>query len=121
MHRFIVTVRERKKKLNAEARQLLAAQQEKKRSGLTWPQSFDLPMLSEWMHLTLPLAMRGLDQCDLALTLAVRLMEKRPTVVWPSPTKSHTKIQILHMNSSTCLVWQKLTKKPSLILAQNER
>jgi hypothetical protein len=107
--------------LVAEARQLLAAQQEKKRSGLTWPQSFDLPMLSEWMHLTLPLAMRGLDQCDLALTLAVRLMEKRPTVVWPSPTKSHTKIQILHMNSSTCLVWQKLTKKPSLILAQNER
>ena len=38
--------------LVGEARQLLIAQQEKKRSGLMWQQSFDLPMLYEWMHLT---------------------------------------------------------------------
>lgn len=44
--------------------------------GSTWLQSSDLPMLSEWVH---SLGQRGLDQCDLALTLAVRLMEKRPS------------------------------------------
>ena len=62
--------------LVVEARKILAAQQEKKRSGLTWSQSFKLPMLFDWMHVTLPLAMWGLDQCDLALMVAVWLMEK---------------------------------------------
>ena len=42
-----------------------------------WLQSFDLPLLSEWMHLTLPLAMQGLDQCDLILMLMVLLMVKK--------------------------------------------
>ena len=44
-------------------------------------------MLSEWKYLTLPLGQRGLDQSDLALTLAVQLTED-PYLLQPRVTPS---------------------------------